>query len=363
MSSTRLILIPSLASEPAPFMVIAPDGVVLQRGLMPLDPVEKPLAMRTVVIAPGADVLVRWVNVPAGSDVQKRAAVLWALREQLAAASESLEVALGESVQGEARVAAVFDSALRRVWLDYCDALGVNADVLLPDVLTVPAPLSDEEVTAVSFPPNVALRGQGLAATVQPDMVELLTGGRRLVVLDTGEDVERLIIHAALRPVINLIERRSGSVDRGWRPVAALAGILVFTPLILTLAMAARDDLMAKRMQDQTRAALMRVAPDLVASPDPRAAIERRLTSSPVGGVTGVAAALFAAIEAVDGAELDSFTVNPEGGVRATVSYPAYEDLDTLKRAVASAGLVMDDQSTVDDAGRVVSEVEIGTAI
>ncbi|WP_269218879.1 type II secretion system protein GspL [Brevundimonas vesicularis] len=344
-------------------MVVAPDGAVLQRGLMTVDPVEKPLAMRTVVIAPGADVLVRWVVVPAGSDVQKRAAVLWALRDQLGSPPESLEVALGEAVQGEAQMAVMFDPALRRVWLDYCDALGVTADVLLPDMLAVPAPLSDEEVVAVSFPPNVALRGQGLAATVQPDMVELLTGERRLVVPNIHEDVERLTIQASLRPIVNLIERRSASVGGGWRRVAALAGVLVLTPLILTLAMAARDDLMAKRMQDQTRATLMRTDADLAASSDPRAALERRLMSSPPGGITGVAAALFAAVEAVDGAELDSFTADPEGGGRATVSYPAYEDLDTMKRAVASVGLVMSDQSTVDDAGRVVSEVQIGTAI
>ena len=363
MSSTRLILIPSLASEPAPFMVIAQDGSVLQRGVMPLDPVDRPLVMRTVAVAPGADVLVRWVNVPAGSDVQMRTAVLWALRDQLAAAPDRLEVALGAASAGEDRLAVVFNASLRQVWLDYCDALGVAVDVLLPDMLAVPAPLADGNVVAVSFPPNFALRGHGMAATVQPDMVDLLTEGRSLVILDKAEDIERLMIEASLWPAINLVERRRVSAGGSWTRVMALAGILVLTPLILTLAMAARDDIMARRMQDQTRATLTRAAPDLAASPDPEAALERRLATAPAGGVTGVAAALFAAVEGVEGAELDSFTADPQGGVRATVSYPAYQDLDTLKRAVASAGLVMDDASTVDDAGRVVSEVRIGAAI
>lgn len=363
MSATRLILIPSLPSAPAPFMVIAQDGAVLQRGVMALDPVERPLAMRTVAVAPGADVLVRWVNVPAGSDVQMRAAVLWALRDQLAAAPDRLEVALGASVAGEDRLAAVFNNALRQVWLDYCDALGVAVDVLLPDMLAVPAPLADDAVVAVSFPPGVALRGHRMAATVQPDLVELLTEGRSLVTLDKPEDVERLMIEASLWPAINLVARRRVSAGGSWKRVMALAAVLVVTPLILTLTMAARDDIMARRMQDQTRATLMRAAPDLAAAPDPRAALERRLALAPAGGVTGVAAALFAAVEAVDGAELDSFTADPEGGVRATVSYPAYQDLDTLKHAVAGAGLVMNDASTVDDAGRVVSEVRIGAAI
>lgn len=363
MSSTRLILIPSRASEPAPFMVIAPDGAVLQRGLMPLDPVEKPLAMRTVAIAPGADVLVRWVNVPAGSDIQKRTAVLWALRDQLAVASESLEVALSAAVEGEDRIAVVFDASLRRVWLDYCEALGVAVDVLLPDTLAVPAPLAEDSIVAVSFPPNVGLRGRRLAATVQPDMVELLAEGKSLVILDDPEDIERLMIEASLRPAINLIERRRVSAGGSWKRVMALAVVLVLSPLFLTLAMAARDDIMATRMQKQTRQILTRAAPDLAASPDPTAALESRLASAPAGGVTGVAAALFAAVEGVDGAELDSFVADPQGGVRATVSYSAYQDLDTLKRAVMSAGLVMDDASTVDDAGRIVSEIRIGAAL
>lgn len=364
MSSTRLILIPSLASEPAPFMVISQDGAVLQRGLMPLDPVDRPLAMRTVAVAPGADVLIRWVNVPAGSEVQVRAAVLWALRDQLAAAPDRLEVVLGRAgAVGEDRLAVVFNVFLRQVWLDYCEALGVGVDVLLPDVLAVPAPTGGQDIVAVSFHPNVALRGLRMAATVQPDMVELLTDGQSLVILDDPDEIERLMIEATLRPAINLIERRRVSAGGGWKRAAVLAGVLVLTPLILTLALATRDDIMASRMREQTRVILERVAPDLAASPDPEAALARRLASAPAGGVTGVAAALYAAVEGVDGAELDSFTADAEGGVRATVSYPAYQDLDTLKRAVAGAGLVMEDASTVDDAGRVVSEVRIGAAL
>jgi general secretion pathway protein L len=71
---------------------------------------------------------------------------------------------------------------------------------------------------------------------------------------------------------------------------------------------------------------------------------------------------LFAAVEQVEGAELDIFVSDPEGGVRATVSYPAYQDLDALKSAVAAAGLRLNDTSTLDDAGRVVSDVTIGAA-
>ena len=34
MKPTRLILVPALPGQPAPFMVVAPDGYVLDRGML-----------------------------------------------------------------------------------------------------------------------------------------------------------------------------------------------------------------------------------------------------------------------------------------------------------------------------------------
>ncbi|TPW04617.1 MAG: hypothetical protein FD125_1067 [bacterium] len=59
MKPTRLILIPALGSEPAPFLVIE-DGVVRDRGLLELHPDTPPEPMRTVAIVPGSEVTIRW---------------------------------------------------------------------------------------------------------------------------------------------------------------------------------------------------------------------------------------------------------------------------------------------------------------
>ena len=80
----------------------------------------------------------------------------------------------------------------------------------------------------------------------------------------------------------------------------------------------------------------------------------------PPGGLAAVSAALFAAVEQVAGAELDSLSAGPGKGVRATLSYPAFSDLDSIRAALTASGLSMTDQSTVEDGGRVVSEVIIG---
>ena len=52
MKPVRLILAPIIATEPAPFLIIA-DGRVLERGLLQLDAAEPPAPMRTVAIVPG----------------------------------------------------------------------------------------------------------------------------------------------------------------------------------------------------------------------------------------------------------------------------------------------------------------------
>ena len=89
MKPTRLILIPGLASEPAPYLVIDGGGV-RERGLLELDAVERPEPMRTVAVAPGADVAVRWLDLPAGGAAQQRAAALWMLKDALAAPADRL---------------------------------------------------------------------------------------------------------------------------------------------------------------------------------------------------------------------------------------------------------------------------------
>ena len=53
---------------------------------------------------------------------------------------------------------------------------------------------------------------------------------------------------------------------------------------------------------------------------------------------------------------------DPEQGLRATVSYPAFQDLDAIREAVEAQGLSLEDTSTVEDGGRVVSEVIVGGA-
>jgi general secretion pathway protein L len=366
MKLTRLILIPATGSLPAPFLVIDAEGVVVDRGELTLDGAAAPEVMRTVAVTPGADVLVRWVDLPPGGAAQARAAATWMLRDQVAGAPDRLWTVLGPpSAPGEPRLVAVVSVSLIEAWTDYLAALGVSAAVMVPDVLTLPEPMLEDTLTAVSFGDGVALRGRRFAATVQPDLVDLVAAGRSVAAVQDPAVVERALIEAGRAPVINLLDtgRRERTAAGGWRRAAVLAGLVVVSPLVLLLTAAARDDMAADRARSEALAAISTAAPDLAADPDPVAALRRRVaTAPPPGGVSGVAAALFTAIEGVEGAELDILIADSETGVKATISHPDYADMAVIKSAMAGAGLTVTETGTLDDAGRVVSDITIGAA-
>lgn len=365
MSRIRLILIPPSAALPAPCLTLDAHGAVLTRGVLELGSGFAPEPMRTVAVVPGADVLIRWLDLPSGSPAQVAAAALHHLRDDLAAPADRLSAALGPVAAGERRLAAVVGRGLLQAWGDYLSSLGLKADVMIPDSLILPEPAQEQALSAAVFGADLALRGRELALSVQPDLAEAVAGGRRLERIGRADEIERLLAAAALNPPINLLAgagRRVEADRRGWKRAGALAAALIVSPLILTLAAAGHDEWRARDAAHRAEAVARQAFPDIAPNADAVAEATRRLTTTPPpGGPTAAAAALFAAVESVEGAELDSLT-SDENEVRATVTYAAYQDLDALQQAMAGHGMSLTDESTVDDQGKVVSEVRVGGA-
>ncbi len=364
MKPVRLVLIPSTGSQPAPFLIVGADGYVLDRGELTLDGAGAPEPMRTVAVTPGGDVLIRWLDLPPGSTVQGRAAAAWMLRDQVAATPDRLATVLGPPAPaGEPRLVAVVSRSLMEAWTDYLAALGVRADVLVPDVLTLAEPEADDALSAVSFGEGMALRGRRFAATVQPDLVELIAGGRRIAPVQDPAAVERALVAAALAPAINLLDTgaRETAAVSGWRRAAILAALAVLSPLVLTLAAAVRDDRAARDARSEALAAIAAAAPDLAREADPVEALRRRVAAAPPpGGITAAAAALFTAVEAVEGAELDILIADPDDGMKATISHPAHGDMTVIRRSMSDGGLTVTETGTLEDGGRIVSDITIG---
>ena len=72
------------------------------------------------------------------------------------------------------------------------------------------------------------------------------------------------------------------------------------------------------------------------------------------------AAALFTAVEAVEGAELDILIADPDDGMKATVSHPAHGEMAVIRRSMAEAGMSVTETGTLEDGGRIVSDITIG---
>ena len=367
MTQTRIVLIPPTAAMPAPFLIVDPRGRVLQRGSLSLEAVGPRLDLRTVAIAPGADVLVRWLDLPVGGAAQLRTAARWMLKEHVAADPERLTIALGApAVDGGPRMVAAVAAPLLEAWIDYLRALGVEPAVVVPDCLIPPAPEAEATLNAIRFGGDVALRGQAFAASVQSDLLEAVAAGRSVSLISDQDTVEERLALAALHPPVDLLSAmaRPRSTSRGgWRLAAGLAAAVLISPLILTLAEAGRDSLVADRADRQARALIAETLPEAAQTDDPIAEVRRRLAvAPPPGGFAAGSAALFAAVEQVEGAELDGLSADAEQGLRATLSYPAFQDLDAIRAAVEASGLSLSDTSTVEDGGRVVSEVIVGGA-
>jgi general secretion pathway protein L len=364
MKPVRLILVPPMASAPAPYLVIGGDGVVRERGVLTPDQPGPAEVMRTVAVAPGADVTIRWLDLAPGGEAQVRAAAAWKLREAVAGDLDRLVTVVGAPTPaGTPRLAAVVSRALLGAWVDYLAELGVRADVIVPDVLTLPEPGTDGVLIAAAFGDAVALRGRQFAATVQPDLTQLVAGDRLVEPIEDPLALERLLIAAARAPALNLLDRASRSPERvgSWRRAAALAAAVVVSPLVLVLAAAARDDLAARRMHDEARALIVAQAPDLVSAPDPVAALRARSDAlPPPGGPVAAAAALYAALEGVEGAELDILISDPGEGMKATLTHPNYADIERVRAALAPAGMTVVETGTADEGGRVVSDITVG---
>lgn len=361
MTPTRLIFIPAAADLAAPMLHVDGDGAVTEAGRLALENAADFRPMRTVVIVPGADVVLRRLDLPPGSAAQMRAAALWSLRDELAASPERLTAALGPAEPGrEGRLVAVTTSALLQAWRDYLSTLGVRPDALVPDYLALPEPTDPEATVTRVLGGDVAVRTRDGAATLQPDLIDGVIAGPRIELDDAGWRAGLARIAAA--PPINLLEADGRAQGRSGRRIlvaGGLAGALVLSPLLLDAAAGLRDRLAASAADRRAAAVVQRADPALARDPRGAERLIVRGDAALPNGALGAAAALFKAVEGVEGSEIDALSAEAGRGLSATVSYAAFQDLDRLKAAMQAAGYLLEDESTVEDAGRVVSGVRV----
>lgn len=353
----------STASETPAFVVFAPETDADDWRGLALDPdgrVRAPVADEAmtgpaVLVLPGPAVAARWIEVPPGPRAQETAVASALMARGLAAPSARLRVAVaGREAErpGASRLAIAVDADRLDGWIAEAAERGFRPVAATPDFLLIPEPEDAGAVTAIRFGAHLGLRGQGLAVGVDPALAGALTAGRRLEVITDPEAIEEIMARAA-RPELDLLAMTTPSAGaRRWRLAALLALVALLLPFVAGIAGLARDDA-AARGADREVMALARA--EGVTADTPEAAIEglrRAVTAKDAGAAFSVrAAALHGALEATEGAVLETLFYDEEGVLRASVSYSDYAVARALIEAAAARGLTLEETGVIDERG------------
>lgn len=367
MSRTRIVFLPEAPDEAPLQLLLGPGGSVIERGVLPVLGEAEAGSARCVLVVPGQAVTVRWLNLPTRNDQQAQAAARLALEDILAAPGD-VHLALGRLEADGQRPAAVVDPAVLQSWLAAAAARGLTPDVAVPDCLALPEPEEGGPLNSARFDGRLAVRGPRLAFTADDDLAPLLIQGRESRELSPDE-IERAMSGAAERPYVNLLQGLfDPAIARrpGWpqlRRAAVLALAVLISPLILMTAQIVRQDIAANRIAARAEARVAAALPAGATVEDPLGQAETALAQARIAagaGPAALAAQLFAALETIDQAQVESLIAMPDGAMRATVSYVNYSDVDTLAKILGRAGITLRQEGARDEDGRVIGDVILG---
>jgi general secretion pathway protein L len=307
----------------------------------------------TIVVVPGESVLCRRLELPAGRDVQAAAAAGFMLEDELAQPSEEMHVALGRQGPDGRRLAVLVDRAQMHAWIEAAAALP-RVDAILPDCLLV-SPPEGEAVRAVRLGQAWLVRGPDVAATIEPDLLPLVAAEASSKVEEPRE-VEALVAEGLDGPVFDL--RQGAFAPRGERQASRLRTPLLLA-LLVALSVPALPAAQAARYAWSERAAVAELK-TLSGVSDGAEAVSRlqarlgRLQAAE--RFPGQAAAVLAAVERVDGMELQSLLYDEGGVFYLSASHANYSDVDLLRSTLARSGLAIEEKSAGSVEGRIVSD-------
>lgn len=330
--STRLILLPAAADAPLHWLLPRSDGHHAQ-GIVDTT---LPDAARTVLVVPGVDVRLFWLELPAGNPAQVLAAARLALADHVAEDPATLHLAFGAAIAGTPRLVAAVERSRMQDWLARASSLGITPDLVVPDCLLLPEP-DDGSTHAVAWDGRWLLRGTRLAASVEPDLAPLLTG-----LPDLKPDGDALHSFATTPPPLDLLQyafapQRATAAAPRWRRLLWLAAAVLLSPLLLVLAEALRYEIGARLLHGRATDAVAAQLGGTVDG-DPLQALE----SARQQGGSALARsgdALARALAASPGLRLERFEYNEGAPVRIHVQHPDADALATLQRQLQAAGM------------------------
>ncbi len=343
------------------------DGVVRARGSagVPPPPIDTDVMQvdeRVVLVVPGEDVVIHWIELPALSRPQAIAAARLMASEVSATPLDRLHVALG-GADGAARAMALVSAERMAAWLAQAQALGFDADSILPEPLLMLPPESGTICWLRDG--RHLLRGDTVALAADPALAGLLTEDPPLAIEDAA--VEAGLGTVLASPVLDLRQgafarRRRWRID--WvllRRLVMLGGLMLLAVLAVQLVLILKYSLAADRLQRDLTSVARGALPRAGTIDEPAEQLSARLAElrGQGEGFSATAAIVFAAVRDTANVELAAFSFDEQGILRVTATAANPADLTALARRIEAGGLAVEAGDARPGGGRQIAELSV----
>lgn len=314
-------------------------GAIVARGggaLLPDD------AARAVLAVPGADVAIHWIELAQDlTQVQAAAAARLMLADMSAEPLSEMHVAVGRSEAG-ATPAALVPMRTMEVWLAAAEAVGIDADAIVPAPLLIAPP--ETGFVRHGFDHRAMLS----AFALEPELAGAILGDAPVAEL-SDTDYEAGLPALAADPVLDLRQsafarRRQWKLESGLgRRLAMLAAILILLTLAVPVAALILTNRSASRLEAEAAALARRPAGGADSAP----------------GFALVAPTLFDAVRATPNAELGRIDYRADGSLAATVLVDGPATLETLAARIEAAGFTVERGAVQSRNGRPAADLTV----
>ena len=296
----------------------------------------------TVAIVPADAVTLHWAELPSRSDAQAVAAARMLAADASAAPVGELHVAVGRE-DGAERPIGVVAAARMRDWLAALAADGVDPDRVLPAPMLLPRPLQGYVRAEVAG--QSVVRGATSGFADEGWLTDLIAADAPTTTLDATES-DLALAAAVAAPALDLRQgafARRRRVELDWaliRRLALLALAILAVTLAIDLVRIARYSLAADALEARAEALARAGLPRGEAVNDADRQLDARLAGlrGPGQGFTRSAAAVFAAVRTVPGAELTSLAFADSGELRVGVATGTEGQIVDLRDRITAAG-------------------------